>query len=582
MKRFIKENKIFILSSLILTVIVLLPFFSSGLYRGHDLQFHLSRPDGIVQAIQDRQFPIAIYPYKNFGYGYASPLFYSDLFLIIPACIGHIFNIPLLVTYKIVVFIFVWFTSFTTMYVANYFSKNKTVSILAAFILLFCNYYLTDMYIRCALGEIMGISFIPLLVLYTYKFFYENKNNWLSIAVIFTCLLNSHIITFLFCVVFFGVVLLINIKKVIKNKTMIINIIKATVFACLLCCVFILPMLEARHAQDLVINHMPLNVVKESALGIDGIFNDIALQMNFSSNVEGLDEIDKFKSLGLVIMILPLLFVFKKNDKTNEYKYIRLLLIIGFVGVLLSTKLVPLGNYQIFSFIQYPSRFYVLVSVLFVIVIAYSIKDYKKISLYVVIVIAIISSLQSIYLFKAITNSEEVVIIPNNATAKDLFEDRKYAKVETQYVSTNREEVMNGEYLPYTLKIDYLEKDVDYLDMGTYISYENLQPTWIEYERKGSSFTFETNFEDRQWILLPQSYYKGYKAYEILEDGSKKELEIYNDNNTHRLGIKIDAGTHLVYTKYEGTLIQKASAVVSIISYIGLVVLIIKRRKKSI
>ena len=91
-----KKDKIYIfISSITLTAVVLLPLFFEGIYRGHDLQFHISRIDGIVQAIQDHQFPIALYPYKNFGYGYASPLFYSDLFLIIPAIIYKLFKHPM-------------------------------------------------------------------------------------------------------------------------------------------------------------------------------------------------------------------------------------------------------------------------------------------------------------------------------------------------------------------------------------------------------------------------------------------------------------------------------------------------------
>ena len=84
-KNFFKENKDLLLYSSFITIFACIPLFKSGIMYGHDMSFHLSRLTGIITSFQDNQMPIAIYPYKNFGYGYSSPLFYSDLFLIIPA-----------------------------------------------------------------------------------------------------------------------------------------------------------------------------------------------------------------------------------------------------------------------------------------------------------------------------------------------------------------------------------------------------------------------------------------------------------------------------------------------------------------
>ena len=55
-----KENGLFYLAAVLITSFVLFPYFDDVIYRGHDLQYHLSRLAGIVTAIADRQFPLAI------------------------------------------------------------------------------------------------------------------------------------------------------------------------------------------------------------------------------------------------------------------------------------------------------------------------------------------------------------------------------------------------------------------------------------------------------------------------------------------------------------------------------------------
>ncbi|MBQ5756659.1 MAG: hypothetical protein IIV88_05315, partial [Erysipelotrichaceae bacterium] len=62
-----------------MTVAFCIPFLlRSDLGLEHDTFFHLSRIEGLAQALAHHDFFPALYPMKNNGYGYASPLFYCD------------------------------------------------------------------------------------------------------------------------------------------------------------------------------------------------------------------------------------------------------------------------------------------------------------------------------------------------------------------------------------------------------------------------------------------------------------------------------------------------------------------------
>ena len=83
------------ISALILAFLFCIPYlFRDLLPIGHDTFFHVSRIDGLAASIKDGDFLPAIYPYKNSGFGYGSPLFYCNLFLW-PFALLHVLGLPL-------------------------------------------------------------------------------------------------------------------------------------------------------------------------------------------------------------------------------------------------------------------------------------------------------------------------------------------------------------------------------------------------------------------------------------------------------------------------------------------------------
>lgn len=70
---------------IILFCIVVTPIFTSKIYVGHDSLFHYQRIEELAISLRNG----AIFPTLQSGalggQGYASPLFYPDIFLLIPA-----------------------------------------------------------------------------------------------------------------------------------------------------------------------------------------------------------------------------------------------------------------------------------------------------------------------------------------------------------------------------------------------------------------------------------------------------------------------------------------------------------------
>lgn len=559
-----KENKNIInelLIALLISLVVFIPLFKKGIYRGEDLQFHLSRFDGIIQSIKDGQLPLAIYPYKNYGFGYASPLFYCDLFLTIPAITRYIFNINIVSMYKIVIFVCVYFTSFSILHFSLKLSNNLQSSLLATCLFMFSNYYLTDMYARMALGEIMAMTFIPTLIYNMYELIYEDKDNWIKLGLLFDCVLFCHNISFVLVIVLFGILLVINVKKIFNLKK-IATILKASILAVGLALFFLLPMLEQIYLQDLAMNHSIYNTMQDDALTLKTLFSDICFQFGFDfGNTNGITLMDQ-KAIGILIIGLPL---FGFVNFKNKDRFIKQILILGYVFILCTTRLIPLYKLSYINFIQYPSRLCLIALPLLSFSVSVSYKDFKYIKSMLVIT-TLLLLINTSFLYVALIKGENIVIIDENTTINELFIDRKYAKEKNLGAPTNREELMNGEYLPYQSHIyDYQNSSRDITYGGNFVA---------EYIREGTKLRFSIDYPIDTRVYIPLTWYPGYYACELKNGECIKDVELVSDWATNRIAFRFEAGNREYLLNYKGTKIQKYSMYVSILTFIIFIVYI--------
>ena len=79
-----------------------IPLLFHGLNDTYDVPTHLLRIEGLKEALLSGQFPARIHPIQTYGYGYASSIFYPELFLYFPALL-RICSLTIVAAFKIFV-----------------------------------------------------------------------------------------------------------------------------------------------------------------------------------------------------------------------------------------------------------------------------------------------------------------------------------------------------------------------------------------------------------------------------------------------------------------------------------------------
>lgn len=236
---------------LILTGIVLFasyPLFTTFLTDGDDLPFHLLRIEGIKDGLLDGQFPVRIHPTQFRGYGYASSIFYGELFLYIPAVL-RLCGLTLQDAYKVFLLMFNIVTALVSYKCFEGILKNKKIALVCCAVYVLAPYRLTNMYVRSALGELCAMTFWPIIALGLYRLFTEDvtskkyKNIWIYLTIGYTGVIQTHLLSCEIAAAVSVILCLILIKKVFRKNTMI-ELVKFFVATVLLNAYFLIPFID--------------------------------------------------------------------------------------------------------------------------------------------------------------------------------------------------------------------------------------------------------------------------------------------------------------------------------------------------
>ena len=124
-----------------------------------------------------------------------------------------------------------------------------------------------------------------------------------------------------------------------------------------------------------------------------------------------------------------------------------------------------------------------------------------------------------------------------------------------------------AEYLPYTEYVNYNDDSlaIKYIDKsGEVIDYV------YDYDRLFTCITFSCDNDKELELMLPLSYYKGYSAYEIIDEKEIK-IDLTYSPLYKELVIISSSGKHTYKVLYEGTFVQKVSLIVSCLTLVGVI-----------
>lgn len=560
MKNHKKNWLIFALFCLGISLFSLYPYILGGVNIEHDTCFHLSRIEGLARSIQSGDLLPRIYPFKNNNFGYAGPMFYSDILLYIPSLlylcglsVARCYQLSLLVC----AFLSAWFMGRVSYRLSNRFST----AYLSSFLYLFTTYRLTDIFVRGALGEVMAFVFLPLALLGMIEVLWKEERHWKILAFSFAGLLLSHNITFfLACLLFFCLILCYH-KNLDQQRTRIRAIFKAILLALGLSSFFLFPMLEQMTSQELILHYYGSNFrLQDYALNAwqFGEFN-----MNFAlSGVSYEAGKAMTTNLGWLIPLLSLSgFFLIRKEKTETTRFISLCLTLGFVFFFISSRVFPWEYCSLLRIIQFPWRFMTLASLLLSVASAHLFVE--LVGQHTKIVLPLIMSLGLVICINSLsTVKDRTIVLKKNMPYTALLDG---SIVDPYYGNSTfvRTEIAGADYLPWP--------SVDYRTASKCVVDNKGNDVACDLLKKGTTTTFElAQVESSSWIALPITYYKGYQAYHLSEDDKKEKLELQLDSGKGL--IKINTGQFQQGTfvcVYQGTWIQYFSTGITLLTCLG-------------
>ena len=130
-----------------ITLLACLPLFSNYLYFGHDLEFHMQRIAAMAAELSYGQFPVRLTTTTLNGYGYASPLCYCELFLLLPALLYNLW-LPLRTCYQVYLFAVTLVTCLIAYFSFARITASRRLGLLGALLYTLSAYRLTCVYPR--------------------------------------------------------------------------------------------------------------------------------------------------------------------------------------------------------------------------------------------------------------------------------------------------------------------------------------------------------------------------------------------------------------------------------------------------
>lgn len=606
---FFKKNKSKIMQFIIffaISFVIVLPNLLSFAVI-NDMPFHLNRIQSLAASLKSGNFYPIIYGSALNNYGYANGVFYPQLFLYIPAilvCLGA----RVTTAYSIFVIILNITTSYISYYSCKYFlttvsKKIKSSSLVKKLstkdiqkismifaVFYTCGFYRILNYIKSSLGELIALTFFPIVVVGIFEIFlpvmlknnnqdnsnledtkYLEKTKWWILTLGMSLLLNCHILSVFIASTIIGIIAIINLKNI---KTFFKPLLNATLSTALLNAYVLFPLIEQMTSNTFYFN------IKNSV----GSLSSNSLHVLFV----------KISPI-LLILLDTFFFVYFMHkihkEKNNETKLEKIIKSTIYLFIIFSSNLFPwtlLNEKPIIKTLQFPWRIYLIATTLICFV--YCIYTYKHIKKKhrlsaIVLISAYLLTSTSLFIFNRFsTNNSRSDYIPSTC------------------------EIGNGEYLPIKYSGDIKintngendESNVKNIATKDRYKKENNNKVVIltdsnnpsdsnsnkikikyNYKKKENNidlkYTITSNVssnsanQESLKLELPVIYYKGYTA-KIVEGTKDANIEI-NESPNGLIMLTIDNDTKTgksvrINVKYSYTPIQIISFIISASSII--------------
>lgn len=529
-KQFIIDKKEIMITFLVVFLVLMIPYFNSKILIGADYEYHFTRIYTITEALEEGIFPVKIHPSMANGYGYGTGFFYPNFFLYIPAILG-LLGVEFILAYKIFVAFFVILIFVFTYISFKSMLEDRNEALIGTAIYMLSNCLTLHLYQRAAIGEFIGLAFIPLVIAGMHDYIYKDFKKPYLIVLGFFGIINSHLISAFLCAIYAVIIFLINIKVSIKNKKNFIKLVLCAILVAMITSCFWMPMLEQMLRAEYKYKISWIKV-EETKFGIFDLFG-------LGNNCFGL----------LITICIPLIIygLWDKSISKDIKKYILEVLIL--VVIMISPWFWNITKF-IFGKIQFKWRLLNITTAIVSAVIAKLLNTYSnkfKVKINIKLVLVIILILLTLFYFC----QNQSFNIVNNQVAIDHINSLWWS--------------LGGgtEYLP-------LELNVASLAFPNCVLGENFEK--IPYVRENGVLEFKKTNPNENIVNPPFVYYYGYVADITDEAGVTYPLEVRKSDKA-LVEVVTEGKTGTVRVWYNGTKIQKISYLITMLG-IGVIIIL--------
>lgn len=165
-----KENVYYIIIILI-ALVLSAPLYTKGFIESHDGIYHLSRNYATNKAILSGQIPPLIVSNFCKGFGYGWNIFYPPLWTYISGLFSLF--VSSLNAMKLTIMLAIIISGISMFRLIKKVTDNKDMAFITAAVYMSSTYFLSNIYCRMAVGEIISYMFLPMLFYGLYDIFYD-------------------------------------------------------------------------------------------------------------------------------------------------------------------------------------------------------------------------------------------------------------------------------------------------------------------------------------------------------------------------------------------------------------------------
>lgn len=560
--------------SVILIAIALVssvPMYKEGILTGVDVGFHLLRIEGVKDALTIGQFPVRIQPNWLQGHGYANGLFYSDLFLIVPA-IFRLCGYTVTESYKIYQFLINLLTSFIAYYSFSKMTKSKgekatdcSIALLATLLYSTAIYRIIYLYSVEGVGQYTSLAFYPLVAAGIWRILKGEEKGYISLALGFSGLIQSHVLSVLLALIFSVLFALVFIKEVVTGKRYV-EISKSIALCAGLNLWIILPAIIVSKTMELQVleGAATQNRIQTWGMGIGQLFTVLPEADKIGSLPRDMgtgDEIHYTIGLGFsIVLIAGILLIgmalWNKRVEGFTRKIGVSLLVLSALSMYMSTYYFPWDGIaekvsmlsSLIATIQYPVR---LQSITILLLSCLFIWEYNV--------------LNSMFKGK-VAQIAKVLLCVTTVLGAGITSGYYIYSVTTQmgHIYIQDEKCMgngiiiNGEYLP-------LGTDISQLRYNSF-SYngDEIEISSTRHDMGKVTVNVAETWKDTK-VEVPLLYYPGYVAKATDATGQRYSLDITKGNN-NVIQIKVPQGFKgNIGVWYEEPILWRVTEVISIV-----------------